>query len=84
MQPSKNNSMSLPIAIPQIISIGSKNYGIICIIEFIGRPGYLGHYVAYVKRSNNTWESYDDQKRARVATQIDNMILIPHIIFYTK
>lgn len=28
------------------------------------------------------WETYDDQKRARVTTQIDN--IIPHIIFYNR
>lgn len=54
MQPSKNNLVSF-CDIPQNICIGSKNYEIIALIEFIGTPGYLGHYVAHVKRSNNTW-----------------------------
>lgn len=57
--------------IPQTISMDCRQYHIFGIIEFISAQGYLGHYVARIKRPNNMWETYDNEKRARVIRKME-------------
>lgn len=49
--------------IPHQIILNLKTYHLCGVIEYIGNPGQLGSYVAHVKRSNDIWETYDDNKK---------------------
>ncbi|KAL5237552.1 hypothetical protein ACI65C_004962 [Semiaphis heraclei] len=74
-------------SIPTAIMINKKQFDLLGIVNFIGNSilevdQTLGHYTAYIKRSNN-WELHDDLKKktSRVSQQ---EIINPHILIYVE
>lgn len=54
-------------SIPNQIEYDAKSFKIKCIIERTGQNEKDGHFIAYVKRHDDTWQIYDDMQQ-RVKT----------------
>ncbi|XP_039277176.1 uncharacterized protein LOC120349890 [Nilaparvata lugens] len=64
-----DSSLKKPCDLPLVITLNEVTYTLRGFLGVCGKTSSItsiGHYVAYVRRGNDTWELYDDTKDSKI------------------